>query len=89
VCAGCPQNQESNTTEWVYSKVAGGIKLLMEVRDEMKLSTTLDGDLQTCKACSCDLKLKVHAPMDHVLAHTSLETRGALDKNCWVLKAKV
>jgi len=86
ICAVCQLNQEASITEWAYSKVAGGLKMLMEVRDEMKLSTSRDAELKTCKACSCALVLKVHAPMEHIKAHTTPDIMAALDDKCWVRK---
>lgn len=86
ICATCPLNQPSDTLQWAYSQVADGLKLLMEVRQDMDLHTSHDNYLKTCHGCDCDLKLKCFCPAEYIKKRTSPETMARLDDRCWIKK---
>jgi len=85
VCVGCPMNGDPNWLQRLDAAVADQIKTLVEVKNDLKLSTTSDEKLLTCKACDCFLKLKVHAPIEHIKANTSATVKANLWAKCWIL----
>jgi hypothetical protein len=88
ICAGCPVNGDPNFLENLTGAASEELKALMEVRHDMKLSTAMDDQLHTCKACGCALKLKVWTPLKHIVAHLKDDVKSQLDPRCWVLKAE-
>ena len=88
VCAECPNNKEGNFWQKLDAAAAGQIKLLVELKNDLKLTTPLDDKLKTCDVCDCLLKLKVWCQTDVILANTSDDVLQALDKNCWILSEK-
>ncbi len=87
VCATCPQNQTGDFWQRMDARAAEGVKRLIQIKTDMALMTSRDGELKTCLACDCLLSLKCHAPMQHILENTSELTRTKLDPRCWILKA--
>jgi hypothetical protein len=85
ICARCPQNGSGGISEYFTVPAAKLIQLQLEMKNDLKLVTKSDDQLGVCKACLCPLKLKVHAPLEHILAHTSEKIRNDLDQNCWIL----
>ena len=85
ICAKCPQNQEGNFFQRIEGAVAARIKKTVELKNSMKLQTTVDDKLHSCMACDCWNPLKVFVPIDHILAHDSEEVRKKLDPGCWIL----
>lgn len=85
VCVKCPQNQEGNFFQRIEGEVAARIKKTVELKNSMKLQTTVDDKLQSCESCSCWMPLKVWVPMEHIKSHDTPEVLAKLDKNCWVL----
>lgn len=86
ICAACEFNQEPTGLQAAYEKVADGLKLLMNAKEDMKLATNYDDRLKTCQQCDCALKLKVWAPMEHVKNHTSAKVLATLPNFCWIRK---
>lgn len=86
VCAGCPQNTAGNLTDFFTVPASEQIRKQLAIRSDMKLATTHDEQLNVCKACFCPMKLKVHTPIQHILAHLKPEGRAALDPRCWIPK---
>lgn len=86
VCASCPQNQEGNFWQRIDAVVAAQLKSLVEVKNEMELKTPHDQALKSCAACDCWNPLKVHVPMEHILANTSERVKAKLDSRCWILQ---
>lgn len=82
-CLNCPKHEKG---EW-YTIAAGElIRKTMELRSDIKLETDYDDKLQSCGACSCLLRAKVHCPMDIIVAKTKPEIMAAFPSNCWVAK---
>lgn len=85
VCAGCPQNQDPDWIQKLESWAANSVRALVGLKNDMKLTTSLDEKLHNCHACDCSLPLKVHVKMEHIRAHTSDRVKAALDPRCWML----
>lgn len=85
VCATCPQNGAGDWKARFTGEAAEQIKQQLGIKNDLKLSTPLDGDLRVCLACDCQLQLKVWCPLEHILKHTSDETKSRLDPRCWLI----
>lgn len=85
ICVVCPMNTDPNWLQKLDAKAAGEIKTLVEVRNDLNLSTSHDSRLQSCSACDCYNKLKVWVPLKHIWENTSSETKARLHPKCWVL----
>lgn len=90
-CADCPQNTANNPADqtalqWFVEQAGKVIAKGLELRQDLKLETTLGNRLGVCKACLCPMKTKVHCPLDIVLNHLKPEVRADLDSGCWILK---
>lgn len=86
ICATCPKNDGGDWTSYFTQPIADRIRTQLEIRGDLQLSTTHDDKLTVCSACDCPLKLKVWTPLDHILAHTSEDTKTKLDPRCWITK---
>lgn len=84
VCAECPNNKEGNFWQKLDAAAAGQIKLLVELKNDLKLTTPLDDKLKTCDVCDCHLQLKVWADIKHIRDNTPPEVMAALPDFCWV-----
>lgn len=89
ICSTCPQNQPGDWTVTFTAPVAAMLKLQLGIKNDLKLSTSKDGQLHNCMACSCVLTLKAHTPLKHILDNTDEATMQRLDKRCWILKKDV
>lgn len=85
ICADCPQNG-STPLEWFTKATSETIRMALEIKHDMGLTTPSDDKLDSCKACTCPLKLKVWCPMKHILNHLTEDDRRDLDPRCWILK---
>jgi hypothetical protein len=86
ICAVCPMNAAPSLLQKLEGMAVENVKLLIEVKNDMTLRTSFDAKLLTCQACDCKNELKVHAPLEHILANTSEEVKGKLHESCWILK---
>lgn len=85
ICAGCPKNGVADLTSWFTMPVSQAIRAAINLRKEWKLSTPFDEKLGVCDACACPLHLKVHMPIDRIMARLSDESKRELDARCWIL----
>lgn len=85
VCAGCPKNVDPDWIQKLESWAAESVRSLVGLKNDLKLSTSVDDKLNSCAACDCSLPLKVHVKIEHVKAHTSDRQKAALDPKCWIL----
>lgn len=83
-CLLCPLNQLGNFWQRLEGKAAEAVRELVNAKNEMQLSTTIDASLHVCQACDCFLALKVHVPLEHIKAHTRPEILEKLWSNCWI-----
>lgn len=86
ICATCPKNDGGDWLSYFTKPIADKIRTQLEIRGDLQLRTPYDEKLTVCSACDCPLKLKVWVPMDHILSHTSEDTKTKLDPRCWILK---
>ncbi len=85
ICVDCPQNGKEGLAHYFTAPAVALIKKMIEHRNSLKLYTSVDDKLGTCKACMCDLRLKCHTPLEDIVDHMSDEVKGALDPRCWIL----
>lgn len=86
VCVSCPQNQQGDFFQRIEAGVAASIRKTVEIKNSMKLRTTVDHQLHTCQACDCHTPLKVWVPIKHILDHDREEIRAKLAPACWILE---
>lgn len=86
ICADCPKNDGGDFTAYFTKPIADKIRTQLEIRGDLQLRTPSDERLTVCSACDCPLKLKVWTPLEHILKHTSEDTKTKLDPRCWILK---
>lgn len=85
ICATCPQNRTGSLKDFFVESVAKGLRELLSVMHDMKLTTTRDKELGTCAACMCPLKVKPWCELPLILKHMTPEQRDRLDPRCWIL----
>lgn len=84
VCVACPQNVKPNWLQTLDAAAAAQVKKLIEIKNDLKLSTSSDAELKTCTFCDCYLPLKVWANIDHILNNLSPEVKSRLHPKCWI-----
>lgn len=84
VCLICPLNRPETDFEIVTGTVASLTKEVMAFRHRQKMTLPDEHLLGVCDACGCDLKLKLHVPMNHILETMKEEQLQALDPKCWI-----
>ena len=84
ICGMCPKNQHPKWWETATQAAAETIRAYMAVKSGEGFVTPHDEDLGMCVVCKCCLPLKVHTPLEHILAHTSEDVMAALPEHCWV-----
>lgn len=84
VCEICPKNQHPRWWEKAAEEAAETIRIYLEVKHSLNLSVPREEDLHMCVVCKCCTRLKVHTPLNHILAHTAPETLAALPDHCWI-----
>lgn len=85
VCLQCPMNGTEAAGQLFTKPLSEVVQKQFERLAGRKLSTSLDEKLGVCQACLCPMKLVVHIPLKHKLAHLGDETKKALHASCWVL----
>src|SRR5688572_2082313 len=81
ICAGCKLNQPGTAFEQAGGKA---LHLLLEYKADKRLETIWDDRLLYCSICACNLKLKVHVPLDYAASKLTPEQSVALDPKCWI-----
>jgi len=85
ICATCPSNNGGDWKAYFTQPVANQIRFLLGVKHDLALSTAVDDRLTVCSACDCTLALKIWAPLDIIVAHTSENVWNKFDSRCWLL----
>lgn len=86
ICVTCPKNTtEGGLLRWFTKPAAAAIKAAVASRKGFNLSTPVDDKLGVCSACSCELHLKVHLPLERIKPHMDIAVLEALDERCWIL----
>lgn len=90
-CVNCPHNADPNWFSKLTAEVADQVKKLLEVKNDLKITTSVDDRLNFCDICLCTLSLKCHSPIDLILKKTEesvlkqhAEVVMADGKRCWV-----
>lgn len=83
VCVACPNNKAGRVLTDAFGE---GLRLLLEARSDMQLSTSFDPHLKTCSACECKLHLKPHVELKYILEKLTPEQREKLWGECWIAK---
>lgn len=83
-CLICPLNRPETDFEIVTGTVASLTKEVMAFRHKQKMTLPDEHLLGVCDACGCDLKLKLHVPVKHILETMKEEQLQALDAKCWI-----
>ncbi len=83
-CVACPLNGKGGVLDFFVAEAAKVIHTQLQIRTEMSLKTSLDSQLGICKACSCWTPLKVHVPMEFIMARMPDDVREKLDEKCWI-----
>ncbi len=86
ICAACPENKHEKWWNAAKHAIAGVIRAEIEHKNHMKLRVSKEDDLNMCVVCGCALPLKVHVPIEHILANTDAETMGKFPDFCWIKK---
>lgn len=84
VCSGCTQNDRGDWTRFFTQGASEIIRKQIELKNDLKLTTSKDAELKVCDVCTCPLQLKVWVPIEHILQHTDEATMAKLPEHCWV-----
>jgi hypothetical protein len=83
VCLICVENKEPLWWERVIKHpVAVTIRKTLAIKASMDLKVNGEIELGICRVCGCCIPLKVHTPIEHILAHES--HAKPYPDNCWI-----
>lgn len=85
ICSECPLSDKGDWTRHFTGPVTEAIRVHLERRKSMQLSTPHDEVLGICSACLCPLKLKVHMPLANILDRMPDDVAQSLAPGCWIL----
>lgn len=83
-CVQCPLHKKGDLIDYFVKPVADLLRHHIEEARELKLSTSLDNELNVCTACHCPMRTKVHFPLDIILKHIEKPEHDALATQCWI-----
>ena len=86
VCVVCPKNGHGKWWERSKEKIADSIKELLSFKAKRRLFVSCEDQLFMCSACGCALRLKVHAPIEHITDNITDQQLSKLHNDCWILK---
>jgi len=80
---------DKNKLEWKFEQpVAQAIKRLVGLKNSLQLRVQGEKSLGTCEMCGCDLKTKVHVPLDYIMRYTEADELLSMPEKCWVITEK-
>lgn len=88
VCVQCPLNEKGDWQTKFTETASAEILQVFGIMNDMKLSTSHDGNLGLCGACGCPMRSKVWTPLAHIVKEMKPEVKEQLNKEnpvCWVL----
>jgi len=88
ICAGCQFNQEPNALQKLEGAAGQALHLILQAKNDMKLTTPDDDKIKVCTICNCKLAAKVWTPIEHVWSNLKPEVAAKLDAGCWQLLEK-
>lgn len=81
ICVVCPANQKGD----LVTHLGGlALKLMLQMRSDLKLATSHDAKLHDCAVCECNLHLKPHVALDFILERTTPEQMEKFPEACWI-----
>lgn len=86
VCTGritgvaCPMNKIGFSFGGEAGKL---IRKMVEIKNGLDIRVHGEKTLGVCDACSCDLKTKVHVPMEYLQSHTPEAEAKEFPPICW------
>jgi hypothetical protein len=83
-CLVCPKRADPSAFEKLTGAAARAFKLILEIKNQTTLRVEEEEKLGVCSACGCTLEVKIHEPLQHILAETSDEVFTELDEKCWI-----
>lgn len=83
ICVSCPLNKPSSMFS-LSPAIGDAVKLMMQAKAELRLSTSHDAKLETCEACLCRTATKVWVPIGYIWKNMKPEVAAALDLGCWI-----
>lgn len=86
ICATCPKNSTRPFAKSFTKPVSEKIRKMIEAKDDLNLATPYDAELEVCEVCLCPMKLKVHVPLDEILAKTKPGTLAEFPPHCWIAR---
>jgi hypothetical protein len=84
VCVACPLNKQGDLSNFFERATSELIRRYIENASDSKLTTPYDAKLGVCDACLCPMRLKVHTPLKHIIAHMPEHVHDDLDPKCWI-----
>lgn len=79
-CLTCPHNRRSGV---LTPMVANAIRDHLEVKNKIGLRARGEKKLFQCAVCLCDLKLKIHVPIENIRRHMIENELEAFPEYCW------
>lgn len=88
VCLTCPQNLSPRWWErFLTDPIAIAIRKQLEIKNHAQLRVINEEDMHVCRACGCCIPAKLWTPIEHIKAHTSMETLSKAPAHCWWRRA--
>ncbi len=87
VCVTCKWNDKGDWTRFFTEVASNVIRSRLGIVKDLDLTTSKDAELQTCTLCSCPLRLKLFARIQHIIAHMPEAVRKDFAENapwCWI-----
>lgn len=86
VCELCPLNGHPHWWDTAVGSVADTIRQILQLKAHRSISVPNEDKLFMCSACGCCVRLKVHAPLEHIRQGLRFADTEKLDPRCWILK---
>jgi hypothetical protein len=84
---GCPHNRAGKWWErMLLDPIAAAIRRHIGAKNNMRLFTKYDDQMQMCDRCGCSNLTKPWVPMEHIKAHTSREQFDKFPEWCWITR---
>jgi hypothetical protein len=82
----CPWNEQAawwDLHEMAKDKIAQAIRYQLELKARCSMQLPNEGELGTCNACGCNLRLKVWTPILYLKDHLTPEQLLRYPLYCW------
>jgi hypothetical protein len=78
-------NRADEGIEKLTGSVAEAIRRQVQVKNALDMRTPWDGQIHTCDACGCNLRLKVWVPIVTLRSRMTDDDAYHLDPDCWII----